>query len=94
MRILLLAGTGEATRLAHDLDARGHTILASLAGATRAPKALPCDTRIGGFGGGEGFLAVLDAFRPDLVLDATHPFAYQISARKIALCAEQSVPYL
>ncbi|MEM7470200.1 MAG: cobalt-precorrin-6A reductase [Pseudomonadota bacterium] len=94
MRILLLAGTGEATRLAHELVAKGHDVMASLAGATRAPKPLPCETRIGGFGGEKGFLDVLKAFEPDLVLDATHPFAHRISRRTIEICRAQVTPYL
>ncbi|MEM6593963.1 MAG: cobalt-precorrin-6A reductase [Pseudomonadota bacterium] len=94
MRILLLAGTGEANALARALVDRGHHVLASLAGATRAPKALPCETRIGGFGGAAGFKAVLSEFKPELVLDATHPFAHRISRRSFTICKELDIPYL
>lgn len=94
MKILLLAGTGEAKELAQRLVDAGHEVTASLAGATRAPKPLPCDTRVGGFGGGAGFLAWLEAHQPDLVLDATHPFAERITERSATLCKDRGVPFL
>lgn len=94
MRILLLAGTGEANALAKALVADGHEVLASLAGATRAPKPLACETRIGGFGGDAGFADFLASYQPDLVLDATHPFAHRVSRRTIRICQETSIQYL
>lgn len=94
MRILLLAGTGEANALAKALVADGHDVLASLAGATRAPKPLACETRVGGFGGDAGFEAFLESYQPDLVLDATHPFAHRISQRTIRICKKTSRQYL
>ena len=68
-------------------------MLASLAGATRDPRALPVRTRHGGFGGATGFLEVLRQEGITKVLDATHPFAHRISARTARLCAEAGVPY-
>ncbi|MCY4179658.1 MAG: cobalt-precorrin-6A reductase [Litoreibacter sp.] len=94
MRVLLLAGTGEAMQLAQALVDQGHQVLASLAGATRTPRPLPCETRVGGFGGADGFLQVLSEYEPDLVLDATHPFAHRISNRTIKICGAENVPYL
>ncbi len=94
MKILLLAGTSEANRLAEGLTDAGHEVIASLAGATRVPRALSCETRIGGFGGADGFLDWMRANQPDLVLDATHPFANRISARTSDLCKELGVAYL
>ncbi len=51
----------------------------SLAGRTRhpAPQPLPC--RIGGFGGAEGLARYLAEHRVDAVIDATHPFAAQMT---------------
>ena len=83
MRLLLLAGTGEARRLAARLVAAGHDVTASLAGATKDPAAYPCPLRIGGFGGADGLAAHLAEARPDAVIDATHPFAAQISAHAL-----------
>lgn len=94
MKILLLAGTGEATRLATALSAQGHHVIASLAGATRMPKGLDCETRSGGFGGDSGFVTWLLENAPDMVLDATHPFADKVSHRTARICAERNLPYV
>lgn len=93
MKVLLLAGTGEARRIAWGLADSGITLVASLAGATRRPEPLPVPTRVGGFGGEAGFRAYLAAERIDAVLDATHPFAEQITDRTARVCAELGLPY-
>ena len=93
MTLLLLAGTGEAQQIARGLSARGVTAIASLAGATRAPRDTGLPTRIGGFGSGEGFRAYMHEQGITAVLDATHPFAVRISARTARICAEVGVPY-
>ncbi len=93
--VLLLAGTAEARALAAELTAlRGLPVIASLAGAVSAPAALPVPTRVGGFGGDVGFAAWLDAHRPRMVIDATHPFAARIGPRTAAACAARGLPYL
>lgn len=94
MTLLLLAGTGEAKRIADALAERKVDAIASLAGATRAPDALAIPTRSGGFGGAEGFARFLDTERITAVLDATHPFAHRITTRTAAICAERGLPYL
>ncbi|SFH68965.1 precorrin-6A/cobalt-precorrin-6A reductase [Albimonas pacifica] len=90
-RLLVLAGTAEARAvleaLAPAVAESRLRVLASLAGATRAPRPLPVETRRGGFGGAEGLAAFLRARRIDAVLDATHPFAARISANAAAACA-------
>ena len=93
MTLLLLAGTGEAQQLARHLADEGRAAVASLAGATRAPRAMGLPTRIGGFGGEAGFLAYVAEAGITAVLDATHPFAAQISARTARLCAAHDLPY-
>jgi len=50
-------------------------------------------TRIGGFGGAEGFTRFLHSRKISAVLDATHPFAARISHRSAELCAAAQVPY-
>ena len=92
--ILLLAGTAEARAIAGGLAEAGVPVLASLAGATRDPRALPVPTRHGGFGGAEGFLRVLKDEGITRVIDATHPFAQRITDRTARLCAGAGVPYL
>ncbi|SFR50446.1 cobalt-precorrin-6A reductase [Litoreibacter janthinus] len=94
MKILLLAGTSEARDLSIALQARGHTVVASLAGATRAPRDLGCKMRIGGFGGEQGFRDWLAANPVDLVIDATHPFATRISERTARVCADEGIQCL
>lgn len=79
-RILILGGTGEARALATLLVERGHTVTSSLAGRTRQPERPIGAVRIGGFGGVAGLAAYLDAYRIEVLIDATHPFAAQISA--------------
>ncbi|MEQ9242816.1 cobalt-precorrin-6A reductase [Roseovarius indicus] len=93
MKLLLLAGTGEAQALAKALVEKGIPAVASLAGATRAPRPTGLPTRIGGFGGDEGFAAFLEDEGITAVLDATHPYAHRISERTARICDEKSIPY-
>ncbi len=80
-RILLLGGTTEARQLAERLasDARFDVVL-SLAGRTVSPKKIPVETRVGGFGGVEGLVSHLRDGDFDVLVDATHPFAAQMSS--------------
>jgi len=94
MRLLLLAGTTEARLIAGALASARIPAIVSLAGATRTPEPLPLPTRIGGFGGAEGFERFLRANSITAVLDATHPFAVAISLRTAAICQMQGVPYV
>ncbi|KAA2211837.1 cobalt-precorrin-6A reductase [Pseudoroseomonas oryzae] len=88
MRVLLLGGTTEGSALARALggDARFQATL-SLAGATSTPRAQPLPTRIGGFGGVAGLAAYLRAERVDALVDATHPFAAQMTRNAAAAAA-------
>ena len=103
MRILILGGTTEAAACAERLgrDPRFHAIL-SLAGRTRNPRQQDgLEHRVGGFGGADGLAAYLAEARIDAVLDATHPFAAQISAnaeratrvRGLPLCTLVRAPW-
>jgi precorrin-6A/cobalt-precorrin-6A reductase len=95
LRVLILGGTGEARAFAArvaelaDVDA-----VLSLAGRTREPRAQPIATRIGGFGGVEGLCAYLEAERIERVIDATHPFAAQMSRHAAAACDRLGIPLL
>lgn len=91
--MLLLAGTTEAARLATLLAERpGVEVLASLAGRTRAPAALPCPVRIGGFGGVEGLVGALREGGHGALVDATHPFAAVMPQHAAAAAHEVAVP--
>lgn len=88
--LLILGGTEEAYALAEALAGRTDlAVTSSLAGATSDPR-LPAGVhRIGGFGGVEGLRAWLEAGWVALVVDASHPFALQMSrqAREAAALA-------
>lgn len=66
----------------------------SYAGATRSPRATPLPTRVGGFGGTAGLIAYLQAQRITQLIDATHPFAAQMSQHAIEACAATGIPLL
>ncbi|MGU3294632.1 cobalt-precorrin-6A reductase [Williamsia sp. M5A3_1d] len=77
--VLILGGTGEARALAAALVAEGIGCVSSLAGRVTDP-ALPVgEVRIGGFGGVQGLTRWLAEHHCTTVVDATHPFAQQIS---------------
>ncbi|GAB2185250.1 cobalt-precorrin-6A reductase [Roseibium sp. LAB1] len=79
--ILLLAGTSEARQLARTLAERlpDSRLTASFAGVVRDLPDLGVPTRVGGFGGTEGLLAYLRHEEITAIVDATHPFAAQMS---------------
>jgi precorrin-6A/cobalt-precorrin-6A reductase len=92
-RILILGGTTEARELAERLaDRPEFDTTISLAGRTEAPKPLPVPTRTGGFGGAAGLADYLIHERIDLLVDATHPFAEQISANAAEAAKIAGVP--
>src|SRR5690349_22956751 len=92
LRVLILGGTTEASALARAVagDARLAPVL-SLAGRTANPRPQPIPTRSGGFGGIEGLLRFLCGEKIDAVVDATHPYADQMSAHAVAACRETGV---
>ncbi len=93
-RVLLLGGTTEASRLAQALAVAGVDAVFSYAGRTDAPVAQPLPTRVGGFGGVAGLCQYLQAERITHVVDATHPFAAQMSAHAVQACAQRALPLL
>ncbi|MEP0451843.1 MAG: cobalt-precorrin-6A reductase [Roseibium sp.] len=91
-KILLLAGTYEARQLASLLRERfprAH-VTASFAGVVHDLPDLGVETRIGGFGGVEGLVDYLRQTSTSLVIDATHPYASQMSwnAAKATMSAD------
>jgi len=95
LKILLLGGTSEAVIAARHLATMpGIAATLSLAGRTNKAAPGPLPVRIGGFGGIAGLVDYLMRETIDVVLDATHPFAAQISGNAIAACAEANVPLL
>ena len=87
MTVLLLAGTGEAVRIAHALAARGTDALVWPDPTARLSNDWPlpiCSNTL------QECLA-----RPELsaVLDATHPFAMHLSHKIAHTCASRELPY-
>jgi len=74
-------------------DARFDAVL-SYAGRTERPTPPPIPWRVGGFGGVDGLTKYLRDQKIARVVDATHPFAAQMSAHAIAACAIVGVPLL
>ncbi len=95
LRVLILGGTTEASALARALagDARFDATM-SLAGRTRAPVLPPIPCRIGGFGGAAGLAAYLRAERIGALVDATHPFAQQMTRNACAAAGLTGIPLL
>lgn len=92
MRLLILGGTTEASTLARLLaDDSRHQATLSLAGRTTRPRAQPIATRVGGFGGADGLAQWLASEKIEAVIDATHPYADQISANAVAACEQLGV---
>ena len=84
--ILLLGGVTEALAIARTL---GPQHIYSLAGVGRVPTDLTCQVRVGGYGGVEGLAQFVRDKHIGLILDATHPYAAQIShnaAQAARLC--------
>jgi precorrin-6A/cobalt-precorrin-6A reductase len=79
--VLILGGTKEAAVLAAELvrDQPNWRIITSLAGRTKEPLPLAGEVRIGGFGGTQGLADYLRREHITRLIDATHPFAQQIS---------------
>lgn len=94
MRILLLGGTSEASLLAHALKDAGFDAVFSYAGRTDDPAPQPLPMRIGGFGGVDGLIAYLQAENITHVVDATHPFAAQMSWNAHAASGALGLPLL
>lgn len=94
MTVLLLGGTAESRGLAERLVARGVRVVTALAGDVAEPLLPVGEVRVGGFGGSGGLAAYLRENEVTKVVDATHPFAAQITANAVAACAATGVPLL
>lgn len=95
MRVLILGGTSEARRLAGAIAGRPETTaIFSLAGRTERPAPQAVETRVGGFGGVEGLTDYLRRERIERVVDATHPFAAQMSRHAVQACARAGIALL
>jgi precorrin-6A/cobalt-precorrin-6A reductase len=89
MRILLLGGVTESLRLAREL---GPAHVYSLAGIGRVPTDLRCAVKVGGYGGAEGLARYLQAEGITLLVDATHPYAAQMSHNAAGAARHVGIP--
>jgi len=88
-RILLLGGVTEALAIARQL---GPEHVYSLAGIGRVPQDLACQVRVGGYGGAEGLARYLREAGITLLIDATHPYAAQISRNAATAARAVGIP--
>jgi precorrin-6A/cobalt-precorrin-6A reductase len=93
-RILLLGGTTEANLMAKAIADAGFAGVYSYAGRTEAPMGQPIHMRMGGFGGVEGLRTYLVDQAITHVIDATHPFAAQMSTNAVAACTATGTPLI
>jgi precorrin-6A/cobalt-precorrin-6A reductase len=82
-KLLILGGTSDARVIAEHLIGQGHDVTTSLAGVTSAPLLPPGQIRQGGFGGVTGLQHYLNSTQTQIIVDATHPFAVQISTHAV-----------
>jgi len=94
MRALILGGTLDANQLAAAIARAGIDAVYSYGGRTRAPAGQPLPTRIGGFGGASGLADYIHTEAITHVIDATHPFAAEMSRNAVAACAETRTPLI
>lgn len=93
-RILLLGGTAEANLMAQAIAKSGLAGVYSYAGRTEAPMGQPIHMRVGGFGGVAGLADYLATEKITHVIDATHPFAAQMSSNAVNSCAATGTPLI
>ena len=94
MRALILGGTGDANQLADAFARENIDAIYSYAGRTQIPLGHLLPTRIGGFGGAAGLADFIRAERITHVIDATHPFAADMSRHAVEASDAAGVPLL
>lgn len=94
--LLILGGTAEARALADAAVARWPDlrVVTALAGRTADPRRPAGELSVGGFGGARGLADYLRTTRVSALIDATHPFAAEISRNAVQATAETGVPRL
>lgn len=80
--------------MARALAEAGVDAVYSYAGRTESPVAQPLPVRVGGFGGVAGLAAYLKAEGITHLIDATHPFAAQMSRNAAEACAATGTPLI
>ena len=94
MRALILGGTGDANQLAGALARGGIDAIYSYAGRTKIPLPHELPTRTGGFGGADGLADFVRRESITHVIDATHPFAAEMSRHAVMACTAAKIPLI
>lgn len=92
MTILVLGGTREGKQIAEQLYKQGLPVIYSIAGLVRIP-ALPCPVISGGFRQFGGLATYLHQQGIMAVIDATHPFAQQMTFTAIEVTHQFGIGY-
>lgn len=92
--LLILGGTVEASAMARACAEAGIAATLSYAGRVARPKPQPVPVRVGGFGGVAGLAEWLRGNGITHLVDATHPFAAQMSRHAIAAAAQTGVAHV
>lgn len=92
MKILILGGTTEANAMARRLAQLGLPAIYSYAGRVNDPRPQPVPMRTGGFGGADGLARFLISERVTHLVDATHPFAGQMSRNAVRAAEQTGTP--
>ena len=94
--VWVFTGTGDGNALALDLAGKGHEIVASVASDYGREAALATAPHLRVRSGRIGIEARREELRHSAlaIVDATHPFATEISKQLITLAKELSLPYL
>lgn len=94
MRALILGGIADASLLAAAISRAGIDAVYSYGGRTRAPAGQPLPIRTGGFGGVSGLANYIRSEGITQVIDATHPFASEMSRNAVEACAQTGTPLI
>lgn len=92
--ILLLGGITEAYELAEQLCHLPLRVITSLAGRTQTPRLPQGEWRSGGFGGVDGLIHYLTHEKIDFIIDATHPFAFEMTKNALAAAQATGIPLI
>ena len=96
-RILIFSGTTEGRELAEWLDSEGimvHVRVATEYGAVVMEPSRNIDVRVGSCGGAEGIAKVIDELSIGIVVDATHPYALNITRHIREACEKTGAEYI
>lgn len=95
--IWVFSGTGDGNALAAELSGKGYRLIVSTAsdyGAELASEALPGVAVRSGRKGKDARRSELRKSRAAAIVDATHPFATEISTQLTQLAGELKIPYI